>query len=87
MDWLLEAKTDDYRHATFKNQDVIVIAQNFKGYNGQFILNYLVHAACIKPSVILNWNKILSMEVCGLELLTPLISSPVSKSRCPPLLD
>jgi hypothetical protein len=54
MDWLLETEDEDRGDVTFKNKDVIVIAQNFKGYDGQLILNYLVHTACIKPSVILN---------------------------------
>jgi hypothetical protein len=44
MDWRLETETTDHGQ-TFKNQDTIVIAHNFKGYDGQFILNYLVHTA------------------------------------------
>lgn len=43
-----------------------VIAHNFKGYEGQFILNYIVHKACIKPSVIMNGSKILSMNICDI---------------------
>jgi hypothetical protein len=57
MDWILEAETTNHGHTTLKNQDAIVIAHNFKGYDGQFILNYLFHTACIKSSVILNGNK------------------------------
>jgi hypothetical protein len=77
MDWLLEAETDDHGHVTFKNQDAIVIAHNFKGYDGQFILNYLVHTACIKSSVILNGSEILPMEVWGLKFTDSSIFSPV----------
>jgi hypothetical protein len=66
MDWLLETEADDRGALAFKNQDVIVIAHNFKGYDGQFICNYLVHTDCIKPKLILNGRKILCMEACGL---------------------
>jgi hypothetical protein len=69
MDWLLETEADDRGALTFKNQDAIVIAHNFKGYDGQFILNYLVHTARIKPKVILNDSKILFLEVCGLKFI------------------
>jgi hypothetical protein len=64
MDWLLETDADALGNLTFKNQDAIVIAHNFKGYDGQFILNYLVHTACIKPSVNLKGSKSLCLEVC-----------------------
>lgn len=32
------------------HREVIFIAHNFKGYNGQFILNYLVHTVYITPT-------------------------------------
>jgi hypothetical protein len=69
MDWLLETEADDRGSLTSKNKDAIVIAHNFKGYGDQFLLNYLVHTACIKPKVILNDSKILCMEVCGLDFI------------------
>jgi hypothetical protein len=69
MDWLLGAETTDHGHTTFKNQDAIIIAHNFKGYDGQFILNYLVHTACVKPTVILNGSKILCLQVFGLKFI------------------
>jgi hypothetical protein len=68
MEWLLQAETDDLEDVTSKHEDAIVIAHNSKGYGGQFISNYLVYTACIKPKVILNGSKILSMEVCSLKL-------------------
>jgi hypothetical protein len=37
MDWILETEANDRGDVTFKNQDAIVIAHNFKGYDGQFI--------------------------------------------------
>jgi hypothetical protein len=33
MDWLLETEANDRGALTFKNQDAIVIAHNFKGYD------------------------------------------------------
>lgn len=61
MEWLFQTQP----HATQKSQsqllhqDNIVIFHNFKGYDGQFILNYLVHTACITPTVNMNGTKIL----------------------------
>jgi hypothetical protein len=69
MDWLLETETNDHGNTTFIHHDAIMIAHNFNGYDGQFILNYLVHTACIKPTVNLNGSKILCMEVCGLKFI------------------
>jgi hypothetical protein len=43
-----------------------LLPTNLKNTTANFIFNYLVHTACIKPSVILNGSKILSMEVCGI---------------------
>lgn len=46
VDWLL--KSESQNKTTHLVQDgVIVIAHNFKGYDGQFILNYIVHKACV----------------------------------------
>jgi hypothetical protein len=69
MDWLLETETNNLGDVTFKNKEAIVIAHNFKGYDGQFILNYLVHTACIKPFVILNGSKILCLEVARIKFI------------------
>jgi hypothetical protein len=69
MNWLLETETTDHRHTTFKNQNAIVITHNFKGYDGQFILNYLVHTTCVKTKVILNGSRFLCMEVCGIKFI------------------
>jgi hypothetical protein len=83
MDWLLETEANDRRDVTFKNQDAIVIAHNFKGYDGQFILNYLVHTACIKPKVILNGSKMLCMEVCGLKFIDSYNFLPCALAKMP----
>lgn len=85
MEWLFQAQP----HATQKSQSqllhegAIVIAHNFKGYDGQFILNYLVHTACITPSVIMNGTKILSMEVLGLKFIDSYNYLPFALSKMP----
>jgi hypothetical protein len=83
MDWLLETEANDRGDVTFKNQDAIVIANNFKGYDSQFILNYLVHTACIKPKVILNGSKILCMEVCGIKFINSYNFLPCALAKLP----
>jgi hypothetical protein len=83
MDWLLETEGNDRGDVTFKNQDAIVIAHNFKGYNGQFILNYLVHTACIKHKMILKGSKVLCMEVCGLKFIDSYNFLPVPSPNYP----
>lgn len=85
MEWLFQAQP----HATQKSQsqllhqEAIVIAHNFKGYDGQFILNYLVHTACITPSVIMNGTKILSMQALGLKFIDSYNYLPFALSKMP----
>jgi hypothetical protein len=83
LDWLVETEANNRRDVTFKNQDAIVIAHNFKGYDGQFILNYLVRTACIKPKDILNGSKILCMEVCGLKFIDSYNFLPCALAKIP----
>ena len=69
MDWLFQTQSHPGGQAScLLHQEAIVIAHNFKGYDGQFILNHLVHTASIKPTVIMNGTKILSMQVFGSEV-------------------
>lgn len=85
MEWLFQSQT----HPTQKNQclllhkDAIVIAHNFKGYDGQFILNYLVHTSCVTPTVIMNGTKILSMQVLGLKFIDSYNYLPFALSKMP----
>ncbi|XP_061168350.1 uncharacterized protein LOC133177309 [Saccostrea echinata] len=53
IDWLLQPTTGN-KNSALLHDEAIIIAHNFKGYDGQFILNYLVHSACLKPTVIMN---------------------------------
>ena len=63
MDWLVRTTPHPQGQAScLVHKDAIVIAHYFKGYDGQFILNYLVHTWCITPTVIMNGTKILSMQ-------------------------
>lgn len=47
MEWLFQTQppATQKSQSQLLHQDAIVIAHNFKGYDGQFILNYLVHTA------------------------------------------
>lgn len=64
-------------------EGAIVIANNFKGYDVQFILNYIVHKACIKPSVILNRSVILSLDICGVKFIDSYNYFPFALSKMP----
>ncbi|XP_061170591.1 uncharacterized protein LOC133179932 [Saccostrea echinata] len=57
MDCLLQTTPKGNNQSVFLHDQAIIIAHNFKGYDGQFILNHLVHSACIKPTVIQNGNQ------------------------------
>ena len=45
------------------NKGVTCIAHNFGGYDGQFILRYILENGTVKPNVIMNGNTILRMTV------------------------
>ncbi|XP_061192292.1 uncharacterized protein LOC133200521 [Saccostrea echinata] len=82
MDWLLQPTTGNNNSALL-HDEAIIIAHNFKGYDGQFILNYLVHSACLKPTVIMNGSKILSMQICGLKFIDSYNFLPFALSKMP----
>ena len=46
-----------------ENKGVTCIAHNFGGYDGQFILHYILEYGTVKPEVIMNGNTILRMKV------------------------
>ena len=46
-----------------ENKGVTCIAHNFGGYDGQFILHYILEYGTVKPDVIMNGNTILRMKV------------------------
>ena len=85
MDWLLLATAPHAQGqaSAMVNKDAIVIAHNFKGYDGQFILNYLVHTACITPTVIMNGTKILSMQALDLKFIDSFNYLPFALAKTP----
>lgn len=85
MDWLFQSQPLSTKKGESRllHQDAIVIAHNFKGYDGQFILNYFMHTACISPSMIMNGTKILSMRACGLKFLDSYNYLPFALSKMP----
>ncbi|XP_048729914.2 uncharacterized protein LOC125647269 [Ostrea edulis] len=83
MEWLLQSETDEKSNVSLKHDEAIVIAHNFKGYNWQFILNYLMYTACVKPAVILNGSKILCMGVFGLRFIDSYNFLPFALAKMP----
>ena len=84
MDWLFQTQSHPGGQAScLLHQEAIVIAHNFKGYDGQFILNHLVHTACITPTVIMNGTKILSMQALDLKFLDSYNYLPFALSKMP----
>ena len=65
------------------HEGATVVAHNFKEYDGQFILNFVVHQACMKPTVIMNGSKILSMEIDGIRFLDSYNFLPFALSKMP----
>ena len=84
MDWLFPTinHTQGLLSAMV-HKGAIVIAHNFKGYDGQFILNYLVHMACITPTVIMNGTKILSMQALDLKFIDSYNYLPFALAKMP----
>ena len=58
----------------FSNQHkgITAIAHNFKGYDGQFILNHVVSQGVKLPTLIMNGNSIMKMELNGVRLIDSL---------------
>lgn len=82
VDWLLKCESQN-KTTNLVHDGAFVIAHNFKGYEGQFILKYIVHKACIKPSVIMNGSKILSMNICGINSIVSYNYLPFALAKMP----
>ena len=52
-----------------ENEGVTVIAHNFGGYDGQFILRYILENGTFKPEVIMNGNTIVTMTAANVKFL------------------
>lgn len=71
MAWLFQSQSKEHK-SHLLHEGATVVAHTFKGYDGQFILNFVVHQAFMKPTVIMNGSKrskILSMEIAGIHFL------------------
>ena len=68
----------------FKQKHFIAIAHNFKGYDGMFVMNYLLNNLTpgFKPPSILNQgNKILSLNYNNVKLIDSLLFLPMPLSE------
>ena len=68
----------------FDKKNYIAIAHNFKGYDGVFVMNYLLNniSPDKKPPQILNQgNKILSLTFNGVKILDSLMFLPMPLSE------
>ncbi|XP_022295019.2 uncharacterized protein LOC111105138 [Crassostrea virginica] len=84
MEWLFQVSPNPQGQAScLLHKDAIVIAHNFKGYDGQFILNYLVHKVCVTPTVIMNGSKILSMQALDLKFIDSYNYLPFALAKMP----
>ena len=84
MEWLFQVSPNPQGQAScLLHKDPIVIAHNFKGYDGQIILNYLVHKACVTPTVNMNGSKILSMQALDLKVIGSYNYLPFALAKMP----
>ena len=60
-----------------------VIAHNFQGYDGQFILHYLTEKSSILPSVIMNGSKIIELKAQGLRFIDSLSFLNMALAKLP----
>ena len=79
-----EKTLDDFGQWLFsgKNQGAICIAHNAQAYDLYLIMEY-VHENGIKPTLIQNGKKILSMEAFGLKFIETLNFFPMSLAKLP----
>ena len=83
-----ESTLDDFCQFLFSgaNKGSICLAHNAQGYDLHLIMEY-VHKLGIKPEVILNGSKIMSLEVCGLRFIDSLNFFNTSLAKLPSLFD
>ena len=49
-----------------QHKGITAIAHNFKGYDGQFILNHIIKVGLKLPKLIMNGNNIMKLELNGI---------------------
>ena len=67
---------------TAKRKNTVCIAHNAKGYDLHFLLAYL-HARAVKPEMIQNGRKIMSLSVGGVKCIDSLNFLPMALARLP----
>lgn len=67
---------------TEPHKGAIAMAHNLRGYDGQFILDY-IHSQAIRPTLITRGLEIMMMEAGGIKFLDSLNFIPMSVSAMP----
>ena len=52
-----------------QHKGITAIVHNFKGYDGQFILNHIIKVGLKLPKLIMNGNNIMKLELNGVRLI------------------
>jgi DNA polymerase type B, organellar and viral len=66
---------------------VIVIAHNFRGYDGQFILRYMIEKKQWRPTVLMRQKNILSIRIDEYSFIDSLNFFQTALSKLPDMLD
>ena len=67
-----KARKHSVNFVTGSSQSILgitAIAHNFKGYDGQFILNRIIEVGFKLPKLIMNGNNIMKLELNGIRLI------------------
>ncbi|XP_046397765.1 uncharacterized protein LOC124164478 [Ischnura elegans] len=64
-------------------KEIVVVAHNMKGYDGQFILSHMTSKLNWKPSVLMTGTKIISMQIDNLKFIDSLNFMPMSLAKLP----
>ena len=82
---------EDYCHWALQQTNTVQIAHNMKGYDGIFILNYLINnmkpSESKMPSVITNGTKILSLEFRSIKIIDSASFLPIPLEKFPKTFD
>ena len=84
LTWLFSTcQINDRKEKKQCHEGATAIAHNMKDYDGQFILHFLVKKACIKPDVLMNGAKIMTMKACGIRFIDSYNFMPSGLSKLP----
>ena len=68
----------------FKQRDYLAIAHNFKGYDGIFVMNYLIKhivPGSAQPELVNQGNKIMSLKYNNVKLIDSVLFLPMALSQ------